>query len=94
MDALNEVGFDAKKPKGGFYCYTAIPKGVKNKLTFENAEEASYYILKNAYISTVPWDECGGFLRFSVTFEANSIEEEIQTINELKERLLSLNLEF
>ena len=94
VDALNEVGFDAKKPKGGFYCYTAIPKGVKSKLTFENAEEASYYILKNAYISTVPWDECGGFLRFSVTFEANSIEEEIQTINELKKRLQSLDLEF
>ena len=34
VDALNEVGFDAKKPKGGFYCYTAIPKGVKSKLTF------------------------------------------------------------
>ena len=94
VDALNEIGFDAKKPKGGFYCYTAIPKGVKNKLTFESAEEASYYILKNAYISTVPWDECGGFLRFSVTFEANSEEEEIQTINELKKRLKRLDLEF
>ncbi|MEG1871043.1 MAG: LL-diaminopimelate aminotransferase [Peptostreptococcaceae bacterium] len=94
VDALVKVGFAAEKPKGGFYCYVPIPKGIKDKLTFKNAEEASAYILSNAFICTVPWDECGGFLRFSVTFEANSIEEEIEIINKLKSRLLSLDLVF
>ena len=94
VSALREVGFDAKKPNGGFYCYTQIPKGIKNGIKFNNAEEVSMYILNNAFISTVPWDEAGPFLRFSVTFEANSIEEEINVVNEVKERLKSLNLEF
>ena len=94
VSALREVGFDAKKPNGGFYCYTQIPKGIKNGIKFNNAEEVSMYILNNAFISTVPWDEAGPFLRFSVTFEANSIEEEFNVVNEVKERLKSLNLEF
>lgn len=94
VNALCEVGFDAKKPKGSFYCYVSMPKGIKDGIRFESGEEASLYILENALISTVPWDECGGFLRFSVTFEANSVDEEIKIIEEMKSRLHKLNLEF
>lgn len=94
VEALKEIGFDVKKPKGGFYCYAPIPKGTKNGVVFNNAEEASFYILDKALISTVPWDDSGGFLRFSVTFEANTIEEEIDVINELKLRLKNLKLVF
>jgi hypothetical protein len=56
--------------------------------------EASLYILSKALISTVPWDDCGNFLRFSVTYDANSLEDEIIIMKELKKRLLSLNLLF
>ncbi len=94
VETLNEIGFDAKKPKAGFYIYVKIPKGVKGKLIFKNAEDASLYILSNSLISTVPWDECGSFLRFSVTYSANSIDDEITIMNELKDRLLKLDLEF
>lgn len=93
VDALREVGFKVNKPKGGFYCYVPIPIGLKNGLRFNNAEEASHYILSNAFISTVPWDEAGHYLRFSVTFEANSIEEEVNIVNEVKSRLKALNFE-
>lgn len=92
--ALKEVGFEIEMPRGTFYLYTSIPKGTKNGITFKNAEEAANYILKNAYVSTVPWDDAGAYLRFSVTFEADSIEDEMQIIREVKERLLSLNLKF
>lgn len=92
--ALKEVGFDAKKPKGGFYIYVPMPKRVKGGLIFENADDASLYILYNALISTVSWDDYGGFLRFSATFDADTIDDEIKIINELKNRLISLNLEF
>lgn len=92
--ALKEVGFKAKIPKGGFYCYVPIPIGIKNGIRFNNAEEASLYILSKALVSTVPWDDCGSYLRFSVTFDAESEVDELNIINELKERLLSLNLEF
>lgn len=91
---LKEIGFDATKPKAGFYIYVSIPKGVKNGIKFKSAEEASLYILSNALVSAVPWDDCGAFLRFSVTYDANSPDDEIVIMNELKNRLLALNLEF
>ena len=91
---LKEVGFDAVKPKAGFYIYVPIPKGVKGGIRFESAEDATLYILANALISTVPWDDCGSYLRFSVTYDADTIEDEIDIMDEIKSRLLSLNLEF
>lgn len=94
VNVLKQVGFDAKKPDAGFYSYVNIPKGVKDGVKFTNAEEASLYILSHALVSTIPWDDCGSFLRFSVTYDADSLLDEINVMNELKSRLLSLNLEF
>jgi LL-diaminopimelate aminotransferase len=94
IDALNEIGFKAEKPKGTFYGYVPAPKGTKSGITFEKAEEASTYLIKEAQISTVPWDDAGPFLRFSVTFNANGHEEEKKVIEELKTRLLKLDLLF
>ena len=93
-ETLKEIGFEAKKPKAGFYIYVPIPKGVKDGIKFKTAEDATLYLLSNALISTVPWDDCGSFLRFSATYNADTIEEEINIMNDLKNRLLSLNLEF
>ncbi|MGL5711784.1 MAG: aminotransferase class I/II-fold pyridoxal phosphate-dependent enzyme [Paraclostridium sp.] len=94
FDVLSEVGFNVSKSKGGFYTYVPAPIGVKNGVKFKNSEEASLYILSNVLISTVPWDDCGSFLRFSLTYDASTLEDEINIMNDLKERLLSLNLEF
>ncbi|MGL4912398.1 MAG: LL-diaminopimelate aminotransferase [Romboutsia sp.] len=94
VDTLNEIGFKAKKPNGGFYIYVSIPKGVKNGIRFESAEDASLYILSKSLISTVPWDDCGGFLRFSVTYDAHTLDDEVSIMEEIKNRLLKLNLEF
>lgn len=94
VSVLKEVGFNCDKPKGSFYIYVPSPIGVKNGITFNSAEEASLYILSHALVSTVPWDDCGGFLRFSVTYDANSVDDEILVMNDLKQRLLSLNLIF
>lgn len=94
IKALRDVGFDVDKPKGTFYCYAPIPKGTKNGITFNSAEEASQYIISNALISTVPWDDAGLYLRFSVTFEAENPEEEKKIIEELKNRLIKLQLVF
>ncbi len=94
ISALNEVGFDAKKPKGTFYCYVPAPKGTQGGLTFNNAEEASTYLIKEAQISTVPWDDAGPFLRFSVTFNASGYDAEKKVIEEMKTRLMKLSLLF
>ena len=94
ISALKEIGFNAEKPKGTFYCYVPIPKGTRSGITFESAEEASTYLIKEAQISTVPWDDAGPFLRFSVTFNANGFDEERKVIEELKNRLMKLDLLF
>jgi LL-diaminopimelate aminotransferase len=94
VPALNEIGFTAQKPQGTFYCYVASPKGTKSGINFNNAEEASEYLIREAIISTVPWDDAGAYLRFSVTFEAKDMEEESKIINELKLRLKALELVF
>ena len=45
-------------------------------------------------LSTVHWDDCVSFLIFYVYYNADTIEDEINIMNDLKNRLLSLNLEF
>jgi len=94
VEALKDVGFNVQKPKGSFYCYVPIPKGTKQGIRFKNAEQAAEYLIKQALISTVPWDDAGSFLRFSVTFEAGNRDEEEKIINELRQRLKTLDLVF
>jgi LL-diaminopimelate aminotransferase len=94
VNALNEVGFDAKKPKGSFYCYVKAPAGTESGRVFNSATEFSEFLIKESLISTVPWDDAGSYVRFSVTFEANDEKEEKNVINELKNRIKKLKLKF
>ena len=84
---LSECGFDAVKPKGSFFLYTKAPVGVENGPSFQSAEEFSQFLILEHLISTVPWDDVGHYVRFSVTFEADGIEEEKQVLDEVKTRL-------
>jgi LL-diaminopimelate aminotransferase len=93
-NALNELGFNAKKPKGAFYCYVKCPKGAGSDVRFTNAEEVAKYFIEKALISVIPWDDAGAYLRFSVTFEAETEKEEKDIINEMKNRLGNLKLFF
>lgn len=92
--ALNELGFSVKKPKGSFYLYVEMPKGLKNGRRFENAEDFSQFLITEKLISTVPWDDVGHFIRFSVTFIAKDEDAEKRVIEEVKDRLKDLEFEF
>ena len=92
--ALKEEGFSAKKPKGTFYCYVKAPKGTESGREFNTASEFSEFLIKESLISTVPWDDAGKFIRFSVTFEADSLQKEKEVIEEMKKRLINLKLLF
>ena len=94
IDALNELGFDAKKPKGSFYCYVKAPVSTESGHVFNSATDFSEFLIRESLISTVPWDDAGKFIRFSVTFEADSEQKEIEVINEMKERMKKLKLIF
>lgn len=94
VNALKDVGFDAKKPGGTFYCYVKAPAGTENGRVFNTASEFSEFLIKESLISTVPWDDAGQYVRFSVTFEADSPLKEKEVINEMKERMKVLKLKF
>lgn len=87
VEALNSVGFGAKKPRGSFYLYVEIPNGTEDGHSFKTAEDFSQYLITEKLISTVPWDDAGHFVRFSVTFEAKDEADEVRVINEIKRRL-------
>ncbi len=86
---MRKIGFDAS-----FYCYVRAPKGSRGGESFKNAEDAASYLVKEALISTVPWDDAGPYLRLAVTFGARNWEEEREVIAEMERRFLQLGLWF
>ncbi|CAM4335182.1 LL-diaminopimelate aminotransferase [Paenibacillus macerans] len=94
VNALNELGFNAKKPQGSFFLYVQAPKGVEGGPTFATAEDFSQFLIREKLISTVPWDDAGHYIRFSVTFIADGEEEERRVISEIKRRLGDLKFIF
>jgi LL-diaminopimelate aminotransferase len=94
VDALKSLGFDAKKPGGTFYCYVKAPAGTENGTEFSTASEFSEFLIRESLISTVPWDDAGKYIRFSVTFEADSPKKEKEVVDEMKKRMKALSLKF
>lgn len=95
---LREAGFDARKPRGSFFLYTRAPRAAVrsdgSEVTFRNAEEVSQWLIGECLISTVPWDDAGACLRFSVTFEAAGEAAEQRVIEEIRRRLSAVKLVF
>ncbi len=93
VEALHKAGFQAQKPRGSFFLYVAAPKGAKaadgsgKSFDFPNAEAFSQWMITENLISTVPWDDAGAYVRFSVTFAAKDIEEEKRVVDEIGRRL-------
>jgi LL-diaminopimelate aminotransferase len=70
VETLNLAGFSSKMPGGTYFVYAPSPKGIAGGPRFETAEAASQYLITEHSICTVPWDDAGAYLRFSVTYEA------------------------
>lgn len=94
VDLLSKLGFNAKKPQGSFFLYVQIPKGIKDGERFTTAEEFSQFLIKKCLISTVPWDDVGHYVRFSVTFVAKDEADEKRVLQEIYERISGIALEF
>ncbi|MHB1682146.1 MAG: LL-diaminopimelate aminotransferase [Bacilli bacterium] len=94
VSALGNIGFDAVKPGGSFFLYTRAPKGIAGGQRFPTAESFAQYLITEKQISTVPWDDAGAFIRWSVTFEADGLEAERQVIAEIGRRLSGIAFEF
>jgi len=95
---LKSLGFKARKPKGSFFLYTKAPKAAVKKngsrIEFETAEAVSQWLITEKLISTVPWDDAGAYLRFSVTFAAPTVADEKLILEEIAKRLGDVKFEF
>ena len=102
MDALvatlAKAGFNARKPKGSFFLYVKAPKAAVHqtgtRMEFRSAEDVSQWLITEKLISTVPWDDAGAYLRFSVTFLAKGIADESRIMGTVAERLGDVRFEF
>jgi len=96
VKVLRQAGFAAEKPAGSFFLYTPAPKSAQNGQTvpFENAEAFSKWLIEQQLVSTVPWDEAGANVRFSVTFSAKDRADEDRVMKELAARLQPYQFQF
>jgi purine-nucleoside phosphorylase len=62
--------------------------------SFETAEACSQYLITRHSICTVPWDDAGAHLRFSVTYEAADEAAEDRLMAVTLERLQGIKLAF
>lgn len=100
-DALREMGFAARKPQGSFFLYVRAPRAAVRsdgkRIEFTSAEELSQWLITEKSISTVPWDDAGAYLRWSVTFAVRgkpTPAAERHVIAELRRRLAGVTFEF
>ena len=84
---LQRCGFTCAMPGGTYFLYTPSPKGTVGGLVFETAEAASQHLIRDHSIVTVPWDDAGPHLRFSVTYEAADERAEDALMARAEERL-------
>jgi LL-diaminopimelate aminotransferase len=87
---LGRLGFQISKPKGSFFLYVKAPKSAKGPsgaISFANAEAFSQWMITENLTSTVPWDDAGAYVRFSVTFAAKGEAEEKRVVAEIEKRL-------
>ncbi|HVC99051.1 MAG TPA: LL-diaminopimelate aminotransferase [Pirellulales bacterium] len=98
VGVLGRCGFDCRMPGGTYFLYTRGPKGLADGQQFATAEAASQYLIAEQSISTVPWDDtatwdhAGGFLRFSVTYEAADEGAEDALMAETEARLRQIKM--
>jgi LL-diaminopimelate aminotransferase len=93
VGVLRAVGFDCDMPGGTYFLYTKSPRGAGDRV-FATAQDASQFLIHDLSISTVPWDDCGAYLRFSATYEAEDEAAEDDLMAETHARLLRARLKF
>jgi LL-diaminopimelate aminotransferase len=91
---LRRCGFDCQMPGGSYFLYARSPSGVEGGPSFASAEEAGQYLITEQSICTVPWDDAGAYLRFSVTYVAADEAEEDALMTDTENRLKQIKLVF
>ncbi|HVV73584.1 MAG TPA: aminotransferase class I/II-fold pyridoxal phosphate-dependent enzyme, partial [Verrucomicrobiae bacterium] len=98
VDVLARAGFRARKPAGSFFLYVPAPRAAVrsdgSRIEFRTAEDVSQWLITEKLLSTVPWDDAGAYLRFSVTFVARDQADETRILKEIGARLGDVRFTF
>lgn len=94
VDTLRQCGFRCQMPGGSYFLYTRAPIGTAGGETFAKAEDATRFLIEQHGIVTVPWDDAGAYLRFSVTYVADDERAEDALMAQTHQRLDSVGLRF
>ncbi len=84
---LRSCGWECQMPGGTYFLYVPAPQGVDRGPEFATAEHASQYLISEHSMITVPWDDAGAYLRFSVTYEAADEAGEDALMRDAADRL-------
>jgi len=68
---LNAAGISCTTSPGTFYLYIRVPETFQGR-RFESAQELTDDLIARYGIITVPWEEAGPHIRFSMTFEVGT----------------------
>ena len=91
---LRQFNFECEVPGGTYFLYVKAPQGLADGTQFADAEAVSQYLIQKHSICTVPWDNAGAYLRFSVTYMADDELAEDDLMFQLSERLTSIAFTF
>ncbi|TVQ01261.1 MAG: LL-diaminopimelate aminotransferase [Planctomycetaceae bacterium] len=94
VSTLRECGFQCQMPGGSYFLYTPAPTGAAGGETFAQAEDATRFLIEQHGIVTVPWDDAGPYLRFSVTYVAADEKAEDELMAATRSRLAAAGLRF
>ncbi|NMC21924.1 MAG: LL-diaminopimelate aminotransferase [Thermogutta sp.] len=93
VTVLRKCGFRCEMPGGTYFLYTPAPSELAGR-RFATAEEVSQYLISEHSIVTVPWDDAGAYLRFSVTYQAETEAHEDELMADTERRLAALRPRF
>jgi LL-diaminopimelate aminotransferase len=86
---LSRAGIEARSAPGTFYLYVQAPESFRGQRV-ESAQHLADMLIGRYGLITVPWDEAGPCLRFSMTFEVGTKDfaSEDEVFQALEERLV------
>lgn len=89
-EILNRAGIPAGQSPSTFYLYVPVPESFRGT-PIKTAQDMADQLISRYGIVTVPWEEAGPFLRFSMTFEVGTRDfaSEEQVFQALEERLIN-----
>lgn len=98
INILSKHGFSANMPAAGFFIYVLAPKVIElvdgTQVSIASAESFSQWLVRELLISTVSWDEAGAFIRFAVTYIADTVDQENELMQILDMRLKTVKFIF